>query len=139
MLKKIAITSILTLAFISMFAQFRVRQPRELQHHYLFSTNNPLGSGHLEWGFHDSVVYRDWVDGPSTLNGGHVEISDSFPTQKPVTISDSNGIVKYAWETVIGTMIITYSDSAGDIIYLTHQGYGKEPEQMKIYDVFHLW
>lgn len=136
-MSKIILTLVSVILFISGFGQFRVKQPRELQHHYLFSTENPDGPGHIEWGFHDKMIYKDYVRGGSSLKEGRVVKRDSFQTNKPFVFMDSAGLIVYDYETSRGTMSILYNDSVGDIISLVYQLHPMK--HLDIYDVVHFW
>ena|SRR6185295_4430497 len=129
---KYTLTIVLSLSVIFSYGQFKVKQPRELQHRYLFSTENPSGKGKVDWGFHDSIIYRD------ITIGGKIVKQDSFRTQKPFIFMDSAGVVAYMYETERGPMTIMYDDVIQDLTVLV-LGLGKHPKSYPIYGVVHFW
>ena len=136
---KYTLTITLLLSAIFSNGQFKVKQPRDIQHSYLFSTDNPKGKGHIDWGFHDSVVYKDIVIGGSVLQTGKVIKSERFKTQKPFIFMDSAGVVVYMYETERGIYSILYSDITQDLTTLVIGGFGDKMKEYPIYGVVHFW
>lgn len=138
MSKSLPVTFILSICFITSFGQFKVKQPREIQDVYMFSTDNWKGVGHLDWAFHDSIVYKETVIGGSVLHGGNVVKRDSFRTEKPFIFMDSGGVVAYMYQTDRGVITLLYSDETHDLTVLVI-GWKKIERQLTIYDVVHFW
>ena len=111
--------------------QFKVNEPRELQHTYMFATDNPDGIGHLEWAFHDSIIYKECFKDHALKQRVYQKL---IKTQKPFVISDSAGIIVFGYKTEKGLMKIIYSDEKEDLSILC---FGKD--SLDIYSVVHFW
>lgn len=112
----------------------------------MFSTDNPQGTGHLDWAFHDTTVFRDVVVGGPILGEnahGHSIKEDSFATERPFLMMDSDGLVAYVWQTDHGLCTILYSDSVQEfttlVIDASKEVHPKKKQVLNIYDVVHFW
>lgn len=110
----------------------------------LFSTDNPWGAGHLDWGLTKDTIRMDVVSGGSVLKGGKVVKSYMWRTDKPFLFMDTTDMAAYDFESYRNapegsSITLIWSDGPIKDFTALVLGFGKKEKVLTIYDVVHFW
>lgn len=100
----------------------------------IFSTDNPWGKGHLDWGFGMDSIHLQVVFGGSVLKTGYITDSFVFATKHPEVLREDTDYIVYCWDSKKGPLCLMYD--------LPHKDWYKLftlDTVLKIYDVIHFW